>query len=209
MHAMLSMYSNILQNNCAEVLPFIQLAHDTSFSSTMSETPFVLMFGRQTRLSIDLIFGILHVGESTTTEEFGHFTRENLQIKFELVRRNLSGRIEKQKANNSKLPPMPEFTPGQKVLVYKPHQSTDGPNPKLIQLCRGPHIVCFKLSPVAYRIRRRDDTKQVPVHLAHTKSYRPRHRLRHQTFKNKKNISRKAYSCLGKILNGPATYRHL
>ena len=97
LHAMLSMYIiNIFQNNCAEVLPFIQLAHDTSFSSTMYETPFILMFGRQARLSIDLMFGILHVGESITTVELAHFTRENLQTKFELVRRNLSERTEKK-----------------------------------------------------------------------------------------------------------------
>ena len=132
------------------------------------------MFGRQARLPIDIIFGIPHVGRSTTTEEFAHSTRENLQIAFELARRNLSERIDKQKANNSKLPPIPEFTPGQKVLVYKPHHSTDGPNPKLIQPWRGPYIICSKLSPVVYRIRHPDDTKQVSVHLAHIKSYRPR-----------------------------------
>ena len=45
LHAMLSMYSNIEQNNWTEVLPFIQLAHNTSFSSTMHETPLFLMFG--------------------------------------------------------------------------------------------------------------------------------------------------------------------
>ena len=174
LHAMLSMYSNIAQNNWAEVLPFIQLAHNTSFSSTMHETPFFLMFGRQARLPIDIIFGIPHVGKSATTEEFAHATRENLQIAFELARRNLSERIEKQKADNSKLPPIPEFTPGQKVLIYKPHHSTDGPNPKLIQPWRGPYIICAKLSPVVYRIRHPDDTKQVSVHLAHIKSYRPR-----------------------------------
>ena len=90
---MLSMYSNIAQNNWAEVLLFIQLAHNTSFSSTMYETPFFLMFGRQARLPIDIIFGIPHVGRSTTTEEFAHATRENLQIAFELARRNLSERL--------------------------------------------------------------------------------------------------------------------
>ena len=92
-HAMLSMYSNIAQNNWAEVLPFIQLAHNTYFSSTMHETPFFLMFGRQARLPIDIIFGIPHVGRSTTTEEFAHSTRGNMQIAFELARRNLSGCI--------------------------------------------------------------------------------------------------------------------
>ena len=129
---------------------------------------------RQARLPIDIIFGIPHVGRSTTTEEFAHATRENVQIAFELARRNLSERIDKQKADNSKLPPIPEFTPGQKVLIYKPHHSTDGPNPKLIQPWRGPYIICSKLSPVVYRIRHPDDTKQVSVHLAHIKSYRPR-----------------------------------
>ena len=88
LHAMLSMYSNIAQNNWAEVLPFIQLAHNTSFRSTMHETPSFLMFGRQARLPVDIIFGIPHVGRSTTMEEFAHSTRENLQIAFELAPRN-------------------------------------------------------------------------------------------------------------------------
>ena len=109
--AKLSMYSNIAQNNWAEVLPFIQLAHNTCFSPTMHAMPFFLMFGRQARLPIDIIFGIPHVGRFTTTEEFAHSRRENLQIAFELARRNLSERIDKQNANDSKLPPIPEFTP--------------------------------------------------------------------------------------------------
>ena len=165
----------ILHRTIGEVLPFIQLAHNTYFSSTMHETtPFFLMFERQAILPIDIIFGIPHGGRSTTTEKFAHSTRENLQIVFESARRNLSKRMDKQKANNSKLPPIPGFTPGQKVLVYKPHHNTDEPNPKLIQPWRGPYIMCSKLSPVVYRIRHPDDTKQVSVHLAHIKSYRPR-----------------------------------
>ena len=35
-------------------------------------------------------------------------------------------------------------------------------------------VICSKLSPIVDRIRRPDDTKQVSVHLAHIKSYRPR-----------------------------------
>ena len=134
------------------------------------------MFGRQARLPIDTIFSIPHVRRSTTTEEFIHSTGQNLQIAFELARRNVSERVKKQKANNSKLPPIPEAesTPGQTVLVYKPHHSTDGPNPKLIQPWGGSYIICSKLSPVVYRIRHPDDTKQVSVHLAHIKSYRYR-----------------------------------
>ena len=103
LHPMISMYSNIAQNSWAEVLLFIQLAHTTSFSTTMHETPFFLILGRLARLPIDIFFGISHVGRSTTTEEFAHSTRENLQFAFELTRRNLSGRVDKQNANNSNL----------------------------------------------------------------------------------------------------------
>ena len=211
LHAMLLMYSNIAQNNWAEVLPFIQLAHNTYFSSAVHETPFFLMFRWQARLHIGIIFGIPHVGRSTTTEEFAHSTRENLQIAFELARRNSSERIDKQKANDSKLPLISEFTPGQKVLVYKPHQSTDGPNPKLIQPWRGPYIICSKLSPVVYRIRLQDDTKQVSVHLAHQILQTPSIGFGTGLSQTRRVILRKdfAYSCLGRIRNGPARYRHI
>ena len=112
LHTMISMYSNIAQNNWAEVLPFVQLAHNAYFCSPMHETPLFFMFERQARLYIDIIFSISHVGRSTTTEEFAHSTRENLQIAFELARRNSSERINKQKAKKSKLPPIiPECTP--------------------------------------------------------------------------------------------------
>ena len=70
---------------------------------------------------IDKIIGILHVGRSTTSGKLAYSKRENLHIAFELARRNLSERIDKQKATNSMLLPIPEFTPRQKVLVCKPH----------------------------------------------------------------------------------------
>ena len=153
---------------------YIQLAHNTSFSTTMHETPFFLMFGQQARLPIDIIFDIPHVDISTTTEEFARSTRDNRQIVFELARRNLSQRVDQQEANNFKLPSIPEFTSGQKVLVYKPHQSTDRPNIKLIQPWRGPDITCSESSRVVHRIRLSDDTKQMAVHLTPIKTYRPR-----------------------------------
>ena len=156
------------------------------------------MFGRQTRLPIDIIFGIPYVGRSTTTEESAHSTRENLQTAFELARRNLSELVDKQNADSPKLPPIPEFTPRQKVLVYKPHQSTDGPNPKLIQPWRGPYIICSKLSPIVYRIRRPDDTKQVYVHLARINSYRLRQSAPAPDFHNLEKLF------LGKTLPTPA-----
>ena len=120
--------------------------------------------------------------------------------------------LRNKRLKNSKLPPIPEFTPGQKVLVYKPHQSIDGPKPKFTQPWRGPYIICFKSSPVVYRIRHPDDTEQVSVYLAHINSYRPRQSAPAPDFHKLEELflgKTLPTSALEEIRNGPTTYRHL
>ena len=73
----------------------------------MHETLFFLMFGRQPRLPVDIILGIPHVGRTADTEEFAQNTRDNLQIAFELARRNLTERADKQAEQKSKLKTVP------------------------------------------------------------------------------------------------------
>ena len=58
--------------------------------------------------------------------------------------------------------------------------------------------MCSKLSPVVYRIRHPDDTKQVSVHLAPIKSYRPRQSAPAPDFHKLKGLF------LGKTLPTPA-----
>lgn len=69
MHAMLAMHSSMNRTKWASLLPFVQLAYSTSFSSTIHETPFFLMFGREPRLPVDIILGIPHVGTTADTED--------------------------------------------------------------------------------------------------------------------------------------------
>ena len=71
----------------------------------MLETPFYLMFGRQPRLSVYLFLGIPRVGRTADNKEFARNTRDDLQIAFELARRNLNERAGKQAEQNSKLKP--------------------------------------------------------------------------------------------------------
>ena len=99
----------------------------------MHETPFFSKFGRQARLLVDIILGIPHdEGNTADTEVLAQGTRDNLQIAFELARRNLTEHATRQVANNGKLAPYPVFKPGQKVLMYRPFQDTDGPNPNIL-----------------------------------------------------------------------------
>ena len=103
MHTMLAMNSSIKQDSWASLLSFVQLAHNTSFSATMHETPFFLMFGRQARLPVDTILGIPHEGSTTDTYVCAQGTRDNLQISFELARRNLTERATRQAGDDDKL----------------------------------------------------------------------------------------------------------
>ena len=73
-----------------------------------------------------------------------------------------------------KIASYPVFKPGQKVLVYRPFQDADGPNPKLLPPWRGPYVICSQLSSVVYRVRRTNETREVSAHLARTKRYHPR-----------------------------------
>ena len=92
---------------------------------------------------------------------FAQDTRDNLQIAYELERRNLTKRATRQAANNDKLAPYPVFKPGQKVPVFRPFQDTGGPNPKLLLPWRGPYIVCSQLSSVVYPVRRTKDARSI------------------------------------------------
>ena len=53
----------------------VQLAHNSSFSTTVKGTPFFLMFGRPARLTVDVILGIPYEGSTADTEELAQQTR--------------------------------------------------------------------------------------------------------------------------------------
>ena len=112
MHNMLDMHSAIDQSNWASLLPFVQLAHNSSCSVSMHETPFFLMFERQPRLPVHTFLGVPNLGRTADTEEFAQNTRDNVRIAFKLARRNLIERADKQAGNNSKLKPYLVFQPG-------------------------------------------------------------------------------------------------
>ena len=61
------MHSAIDRSKWASLLPFVHLAHDTSFSATIYETPFFLMFGRQRRLPVEVVLGIPHEERTADT----------------------------------------------------------------------------------------------------------------------------------------------
>ena len=103
MHNMLAMYSNVKFDNWAELLPFVQLAHNTAYNQTLEETPHYLMFGRRALLPVDVILGVPSSGSDSSKLDYSRRTVDNLQIAYETARRNLKERTDKKAESNEKL----------------------------------------------------------------------------------------------------------
>ena len=73
---MLAMYSNLSFDNWAELLPFAQLAQNTSYSTTLQETPHFLMFRRAAVLPVDLILGVPSTSAPQTQLDYSKQTIE-------------------------------------------------------------------------------------------------------------------------------------
>ena len=168
---MLAMYSDLAYSNWADMLLFVQLAHNTAYSSTLHETPRFFMFGRPAVLPIDLILGVPATSTPQSPLDYMHETVDKLHLAYELARLKLKERSDKQACANDKLS-FPKFVEGYQVLIHYPHTNSDGPNPKLLSPWRGPFTVRSQLSPVVYRVSKDGEIAEFSVHLGRMKKYR-------------------------------------
>ena len=79
---MLAIYCNLSFDKWAELLPFVQLAHNTAYSTTRQETPHFLMFGRAAVLPVDLILGVPSTSAPQTQLDYSKQTVKNLQLAY-------------------------------------------------------------------------------------------------------------------------------
>ena len=102
-HNMLAMYSNLVCDNWAELLPFVQLAHNTAYSKTLEGTPHYLVFGRMATLPVELVLGVPSTDAPQNKLDYPRRTVENLQLAYELARRNLQERADMQAVETKKI----------------------------------------------------------------------------------------------------------
>ena len=167
---MLTTLANASGDNWVELLPFVQLAHNTAYSKTLHETPHFLMFGRRATLPIDVILGVPtdSAPQSRQRQDYSRRTVENIQSTYEIARRNLGEHTENQARSNANLT-FPSFQPRHKMLVHRPYTEANVPNSKLISPWRGLFVVRSRLSRVIYRVSKGDQPKETSIHLARIK----------------------------------------
>ena len=84
MHNMLAMYCDVARDNWSQLLPFVQMAHSTAYSSTIHETPHYLMFSRMPTLPVAIIIGMPQAELSDTALQYTRETVENLQLAYQV-----------------------------------------------------------------------------------------------------------------------------
>ena len=158
------------QSSWEDCLPKVCLAYNTSVHPTTGYTPFFLMFGRQARLPIDVMYG-LPVEEESSVSQYAAKVQEELRNAFEVVQKRMPGKLKREKELYDRKIHGEPFQEKSLVWLHSPVVKP-GSSKKFRLPWSGPYRVVKKLSDVTYRIQdlRNKKTRKV-VHFDRLKSY--------------------------------------
>ena len=150
---LLSMYVNEQHDNWDEMLSAITFAYNTSRQETTGYTPFFLLFGREPRLPIDVVFGSSPVGDVIiSSSDYANDLISRLSNARSLLKVRMGIMQSKQAHYYNNRRRESEFKEGDIVLVYKPIRKV-GRADKLIHHFVGPYKVIRKITPLNYEIQ--------------------------------------------------------
>ncbi|KAJ8369228.1 hypothetical protein SKAU_G00092560 [Synaphobranchus kaupii] len=154
-------------------LPLVLWAYRSAMQESSQLTPGALMFGRELRTPVDLVFGAPpEPEEPSRTREYYHRLRDRLLVAHDFTRKAQASAGFKQKRCYDTRCRGRAFAVGEQVWVYCPERKK-GLSPKLRASWRGPGEVVERLSEVVYRIRMPGRGHLVVLHQDRLAPYRP------------------------------------
>ena len=159
-----------------EHLPRLCLAYNSSVHPTTGYTPFYLMFGRQVRMPVDVMYGNPN-SHTTTLPQYVAGLRSSLNAAYDQVRNTMMTRLSRQKDLYDRRAHGEPFRSGDLVWLHTPAVPR-GHSKKLHCPWTGPYRVVSKLSDAVYRIQHpRLRRKRLVVHFDRLKACSPDTRL--------------------------------
>ena len=151
--AMLRPYIFNNQKDWDEHLQYVMLAYRSSVQESTNFTPSKLMFGRQVRLPVDLMYGNppSH-NPANDLPTFVQNQKERMEVIHEQVRDNLRVTSERQKRTYDHNSSRRNFVTGQTVWYYYPARKK-GISPKFQSFWKGPYAIVEQISDILYRIK--------------------------------------------------------
>ena len=132
-------------------LPKLSFAYNSSEHASTGFSPFFLMFGREPRLPVDVMYGAAPT-DFPSSSHYASELRSLLASSYQRVRDNLKAAHQRQKELYDKRVHGQPFTVGEFVWLHNPHVPL-GHSRKLHCPWSGPYLVVECLSDVTYRIR--------------------------------------------------------
>ena len=147
------------------------MAYNTSLHPTTGFTPFYLMFGRQARLPVELMYGSPERAEMPQSQ-YAAGLKTSLEEAYEQVRENTSRALKRQKDFYNKKVHGHHYQVGDYVWVLFP-QPPRGKSRKLYRPWSGPFRVVKKLSDVNYRVQECNNRRRrMVIHFNRLKPYK-------------------------------------
>ena len=148
------------------------MAYNTSVQSTTGFTPFYLMFGREARMPLDMMFGHPDSSpEGASDSEYAVQLRDRLQRAYLVVRTNFQRAFGRQKIHYDQKVHGKPLAVGDLVWLHSPVVPA-GRSKKLHRPWTGPFKILKKLSEQVYRIQSTVGTKRrLVVHFDRLKPY--------------------------------------
>ena len=174
LEAMLSKFVQENQRNWDRLLPLLAMAYRSAIHESTGCTPNELMFGRDVRLPVDLMFGSPPVPVTPPdSTAFAWQLREQVSKIHQLARDNLNIASRRQKRLYDQRSRANSYREGEKVWLYNP-QSKKGRSPKLQTPWEGPWEVTKQVTDVVYRIQKTPRGKPKFVHHDRLKPFHER-----------------------------------
>ncbi|CAI5678540.1 unnamed protein product [Oreochromis niloticus] len=161
------------QRDWDQHLPLVLWAYRTAVQES-SQCTAALMFGRELRTPVDLVFGAPPEPEIAGGPEMDYFRRlrERLHTVHQLARRTLEGAGARQKRAYDTRAHGPMLGAGDRVWVFCP-QRKRGLTPKLMSHWQGPGEILEQLSEVVFRVRMPGRGRRVVLHKDRLAPYHP------------------------------------
>jgi len=152
-------------------LPLVMMAYWTSVQESTQATPFSLMFGREARLPIDVMFGTPPDVVVTSPSQYALDLRDRLETAYHHTRSHLLLQQRRQKLLYDRRATGAAYKVNDLVWLYNPAVPR-GHSRKLHRPWQGPYEVVKIISSVLYRIRLvKAPRRRVVVHYDRLKPY--------------------------------------
>ena len=171
LEAMLSKFVKENQRDWDRYLPLLSMAYRSAVHESTGYTPNELMFGREIRLPVELIFGV-PPGDNTPPvyTEYAWNLKEQIGTVHEFARERLQIESQRQKRLYDHRCNHKPYKEGEKVWLYSP-QSKKGLSPKLQTPWDGPWEITKQITDVVYKIQKSSRGKPKFVHHDRLKPY--------------------------------------